>query len=105
MKSRERKRKKGEAFLISVAESIGSTMGTIVGRANAAQKAVTQSPVARTVKREGKKLVGKSKKAKTTMPADLKRRKPARAGGAVCVARTHPPSEPCGATAAKARAA
>jgi hypothetical protein len=50
-------------------------MGTIVGRANAAQKAVTQSPVARTVKREGKKLVGKSKKAKTTMPADLKRRK------------------------------
>jgi hypothetical protein len=81
MKSRERKRKKGEAFLISVAESIGSTMGTIVGRANAAQKAVTQSPVARTVKREGKKLVGKSKKAKTTMPADLKRRKPARATG------------------------
>lgn len=73
MKSRERKRKKGEAFLISVAESIGSTMGTIVGRANAAQKAVTQSPVARTVKREGKKLVGKSKKAKTTMPADLTR--------------------------------
>ena len=72
MKSRERKRKKGEAFLISVAESIRSTMGTIVGRANAAQKAVTQSPVARTVKREGKKLVGKSKKAKTIMPADLK---------------------------------
>jgi len=81
MKSRERKRKKGEVFLISVAESIGSTMGTIVGMANAAQKAVTQSPVARTVKREGKKLVGKSKKAKTTMPADLKRRKPARAIG------------------------
>ena len=72
MKSRERKRKKGEAFLIRVAESIGSTMGTIVGRANAAQKAMTQSPVARTVKREGKKLVGKSKKAKTIMPADLK---------------------------------
>jgi hypothetical protein len=81
MKSRERKGKKGDAFLISVAESIGSTMGTIVGRANAAQKAVTQSPLARTVKREGKKLVAKSKKAKTTMPADLKRRKPARATG------------------------
>ena len=81
MKLRERTRKKGEAFLISVAESIGSTMGTIVGKASAAQKAVTQSPVARTVKREGKKLVGKSKKAKTTMPADLKRRKPARAIG------------------------
>jgi hypothetical protein len=81
MKLRERTRKKGEAFLISVAESIGSTMGTIVGKTSAAQKAVNQSPVARTVKREGKKLVGKSKKAKTTMPADLKRRKPARAIG------------------------
>ena len=81
MKSRERKRKKGEAFLIRVAESIGSTMGTIAGRANAAQKPVTQSPVARTVKRKGKKLVGKSKKAKTIMPADLKRRKLARATG------------------------
>ena len=81
MKSRERKNKKGEAFLIRVAESFGSTMGTIVGRANAAQKAVTQSPVARTVKRGGKKIVGKSKKAKTTMPADLKRRKLAKATG------------------------
>ena len=81
MKSHERKRKKGEAFLINVAESIGSTMGTIAGTASAAQKAVTESPVARTVKREGRTLVRKSKKAKTTMPADPKRRKPARATG------------------------
>jgi hypothetical protein len=81
MKSGERKRKKCEAFLLRVAESIGSTMGTIAGRANAAQKAVTQSPVARTVKRKGKKLVGKSKKAKTIMQADLKRRKLARTTG------------------------
>jgi hypothetical protein len=38
MKSRERKRKKGEAFLISMAESIGSMTGSIVGRANAGKK-------------------------------------------------------------------
>ena len=64
MKSRERKRKKGEAFLIRVAESIGSTMGTIAGRANAAQKALTKSPEVRSVKRKVKKLGGKTKKAR-----------------------------------------
>jgi hypothetical protein len=37
--------------------------------------------VARTVKREGEKLIGKSKKAKNATPADLRRRKFARATG------------------------
>jgi hypothetical protein len=63
MKTNAAKHNKDEGRLISVAESIGSAMGMIVGTANAAQKGLTRSPVARIVKREGKKLMGKSKKA------------------------------------------
>jgi hypothetical protein len=63
MKTHAAKHNKAEDRLISMAESIGSTMGMIVGRANAAQKGLTRSPVKHIVKREGKKLMGKSKKA------------------------------------------
>ena len=63
MKALVGKRKVDEGLLTTMAESIGSTMGTIVGRANAVQKALTSSPEARSVKREGKKLTGKNKKA------------------------------------------
>jgi hypothetical protein len=58
-------RKKDEGLLTTVAESIGSTIGTIVGSANAAQKAMTQSDGARSVKRQGKRLTRKSKIAKS----------------------------------------
>lgn len=61
MKSRTRKRTKDGAFLMGVAESIGSTLGTIAAKANAAQRALTHSPFAHTVEREGKKLARKSK--------------------------------------------
>jgi hypothetical protein len=63
MKARAGKHNKVEGRLIGVAESIGSTIGTIVGSANAAQKALTQSQGMRSVKRRGKKLVRKSQKA------------------------------------------
>ena len=63
MKALAGKRNKDEGVLTTMAESIGSTMGTIVGRANAAQKALTSRPEVRSVKRKGKKLRGKSTRA------------------------------------------
>lgn len=63
MKALAGKRNKDEGLFTAMAESIGSTMGTIVGRANAAQKALKSSPEVRRVKRGGKKLRGKSKRA------------------------------------------
>jgi hypothetical protein len=63
MKALAGKRNKDEGMLTTMAESIGSTMGTIVGRANAAQKALSQNPGANNVKRAGKKLRAKSKRA------------------------------------------
>ena len=66
MKALAGKRNKDEGILTTVAESIGSTMGTIVGRANAAQKALSQTSGPRHVKRENKKLGGKTKKTGRT---------------------------------------
>lgn len=63
MKARTARRSKDGALLISVAESIGSTLGAIAAKADAAQKAITRARarVTHTVEREGKKLVRKSK--------------------------------------------
>ena len=63
MKARTRKHIKDEALLISMGESIGSTLGAIAGRAHAVQKALSGSPVSRTVKRDGRKLAKKTKRA------------------------------------------
>jgi hypothetical protein len=60
MKLRTGKRTKDGAALISMAGSIGSTLGTIVARAKAVQKALTRSSVEHTVRREGKETKGKS---------------------------------------------
>jgi hypothetical protein len=83
MKAHTGKHKKDEGRLMGVAKSIGSTIGTIVGRATAAQNALTHSTVPATVKHEGKTLMRKSKKAgrkiKHSTPAGLKRSKLARA--------------------------
>ena len=57
MKARSRKHTKDDALLISMGESIGSTLGAIAGRAHAVQKALSGSRVSRTVKRDGRKLV------------------------------------------------
>jgi hypothetical protein len=56
-----RRHTKDEALFISMAESIGSTLGSIAAKADAAQKALSPSHIAETVQREGKKLVRKSK--------------------------------------------
>ena len=64
MKAPAVKVKEQDALLTNMAESIGSTMGAIVGRANAAQKALTRNTVARAVKRNGKKVVKKGNKKK-----------------------------------------
>jgi hypothetical protein len=61
MKARTGRHTKDEALLISMAESIGSTLGSIAAKADAAQKALSPSHIAETVQREGKRLVRKSK--------------------------------------------
>jgi hypothetical protein len=76
MKARSGKHSKDEGLLLSVAESIGSTLGTIAAKADAAQKAITRSSIAHTAEREGTNLVRKSKslarKTKSTAARNLK---------------------------------
>jgi hypothetical protein len=83
MKIRTRKGNKNSARLISVAESIGSTLGTLAAKANAAQKAITRSRAAHSVRREAKKLIWKSKsvarKPRRSTPIKLRKNKRARA--------------------------
>jgi hypothetical protein len=61
MKARRHKPSKDEAFLMSVAQSVGSTLGTIAAKADAAQKAITCRTFVDAVERKGKKLVRKGK--------------------------------------------
>jgi hypothetical protein len=61
MKARTGRHTKDEALLISMAESIGSTLGSIAAKADAAQKALSPSHIAEAVQREGRKLLRKSK--------------------------------------------
>jgi hypothetical protein len=63
MKARTSKRTKDEALLTQVAESIGSALGTIVSKVNAAQKSLTRSRVAHRVERDGRRLLRNSKRA------------------------------------------
>jgi hypothetical protein len=72
------KSSKDQALLISVAESIGSTLGAIAAKADAAQKAITGSNIVSDVKRETKKLVHGSKRAAVPAKGSAKRWKPAR---------------------------
>src|ERR1700682_1012597 len=72
---------KDEALLVSVAESIGSTLGSIAAKANAAPKVF--SDVAHTVEREGKRLKRKTesvaRKIAGRRTRTSKRNKPAKA--------------------------
>jgi hypothetical protein len=78
-----RRHTKDEALLISMAESIGSTLGSIAAKADAAQKALSPSHIAETVQREGKKLVRKSKtvarRTRNRVAANVRRSKVAKA--------------------------
>jgi hypothetical protein len=81
MKARLSKGNKDSALLINVAESIGSTLGTLAAKANAAQKALTRSRAAHSVKRQVRKLMRKRKSVahKTGGSASIKPRKSKRA--------------------------
>jgi hypothetical protein len=83
MKARTGRHTKDEALLISMAESIGSTLGNIAAKAGATQKALSPSHIAETIQREGKSLLRKSKSVarRTTnkAAASLRTRKVAKA--------------------------
>jgi hypothetical protein len=62
--TRTRKSAKEQApLLFAVAESIGSTLGTIAARADAAQKALTKRNVVGNLKRRSKKVLQTGKRA------------------------------------------
>ncbi len=52
---------KDEALLVTVAESIGTTLGTIAAKASAMPDVLSHAGFVQTAEREGKKLVRKSK--------------------------------------------
>ena len=81
---RSHKHSKDEGILISMAESIGSTLGSIAAKADAAQKALTRSTTK--VERESKRLVRKSKK----IAGNLKKTKLARTARRVAAKRAAP---------------
>jgi hypothetical protein len=56
------KHSRTEDLLVSLAESVGSTLGTIAAKAGAAQKALTHSDIASRLGREGNEIVRKTKK-------------------------------------------
>ena len=70
---------KDENLLSSVAESIGSTLGTIAAKASAVSEALSPSSLSQTAEREGKRFVRKSKtlarKIQKTASKTLKRKK------------------------------
>jgi hypothetical protein len=61
MKSDPVKHTKDEEFLINVAESIGSTLGSIVAQANAAPKSLMESDFVHSVESDGKNLLRKAR--------------------------------------------
>jgi len=70
MKASAKKRGKAGGGLVTVAESIGSTMGMIVGGVNAAQRAVAERiPGARPLRRRRKLAAGNRGKAKRKIAA------------------------------------
>ena len=83
MKAHTRSHAKDAALLTSLAESIGSALGTIAAKANAAQKALSRSSAVHVVEREGKRLAQRSKRAarktRNAAAASLKRSKAAKA--------------------------
>jgi hypothetical protein len=70
---------KDQALLVTVAESIGSTLGAIAAKADAAQKAITGGDIARGVNRETRKLVRKGNRAVARAKRSVKRSRPGRA--------------------------
>jgi hypothetical protein len=65
-------------LLVSVAESIGSTLGSIAAKADAAQKAMSRSDVLGKFEREGKKVVRTGKSAGRKAARNLAKNKTVR---------------------------
>jgi hypothetical protein len=63
MASRSHKHTKTESLLVNLAESIGSTLGSLAAKADAAQKALARSDLTSTIERKGRKLIRKTKEA------------------------------------------
>jgi hypothetical protein len=61
MSANQQRHTKDEALLVTVAESIGSTLGTIAAKASAVPDALSHTSFVQTAEREGKKFVRKSK--------------------------------------------
>jgi hypothetical protein len=61
MASRSHKPAKTESLLVNLAESIGSTLGTLAAKADAAQKVLAESEIVSSIEREGKNLVRRTK--------------------------------------------
>ena len=68
-----------EALLINMADSVGSTLGVIAGRAHSVQKDLSGSPIASKVTRDStthtKKLKSTGHKMKNQVPANSNTRK------------------------------
>jgi hypothetical protein len=65
MPSNENKHPKDETLLVTVADSIGSTLGAIAAKASAVSDALSDSSFLQTAEREGKKIVRKGKTVAT----------------------------------------
>jgi len=61
-----------------VAESIGSALGMIAAKANAAQKVLSRSSATNVVKREGRRLARKTKKTASAAATSVRRSKAAK---------------------------
>jgi hypothetical protein len=61
MASRSHKHAKTESLLVNLAESIGSTLGTVAAKADAARKALAKSNIISSIERDGKDLVRRTK--------------------------------------------
>lgn len=78
MKTTRKSSGKHTPLLVSMAESIGSTLGTIAAKADAAQRAMSKSDVVGKLERGSKKLVRSGKSAGKKAARNLKKNKTVR---------------------------
>jgi hypothetical protein len=71
---------KTEDLLVSLAETVGSTLGTIAAKVDTAHKAFSKSDITGKIERSGKKLVRQSKKLVSGAVTSKKTRRATAAG-------------------------
>jgi hypothetical protein len=67
---------KTEELLVRLAESVGSTLGTVVAKVDTAQKALSESNITGKIERGGKKLVRQGRKLVSGAVTSKKIRRP-----------------------------